>query len=70
MMMDDETLQMYVEEATEHLGDIENDCPRGNEMPLARKPVVVAPAKAAGKRQKANPFLSKGTRFSYLTMKK
>ncbi len=25
MMMDDETLQMYVEEATEHLGDIEND---------------------------------------------
>ncbi|NLY40113.1 MAG: chemotaxis protein CheA, partial [Desulfovibrionales bacterium] len=25
MMMDDETLHMYVEEATEHLGDIEND---------------------------------------------
>ncbi|MDP3430644.1 MAG: chemotaxis protein CheW, partial [Desulfomicrobium sp.] len=25
MMMDDETLQMYVEEAAEHLGDIEND---------------------------------------------
>ena len=25
MMMDDETLQMYVEEASEHLGDIEND---------------------------------------------
>lgn len=25
MMMDDETLQMYVEESAEHLGDIEND---------------------------------------------
>lgn len=25
MMMDDETLQMYVEESSEHLGDIEND---------------------------------------------
>lgn len=25
MMMDDETLQMYVEEASEHLEDIESD---------------------------------------------